>query len=140
MPNRKAAPRAEFPDVLNAVLEAAGDVPGDDLPPDRAGWRMYAFLGAITQSPAGAPASLYASAEPPAGDEFEIPGLETVPDDLRLTARMTTDDLHRIRREFALKNHPDRVPPAFRALATSRMVAANTLIDEALARRRQKGR
>lgn len=61
---------------------------------------------------------------------------EAVHDELRLTSDLTADDLNRIRREFALQNHPDRVTPARRELATRRMTIANALIDEALKQKR----
>ena len=40
-------------------------------------------------------------------------------------------DFGRLRRAFALKNHPDRVAPQMRQLALTRMQVANGLIDEA---------
>jgi hypothetical protein len=40
-------------------------------------------------------------------------------------------DFGRLRRTFALKNHPDRVAPHMRQLALKRMQVANGLIDEA---------
>jgi hypothetical protein len=40
-------------------------------------------------------------------------------------------DLGKLRRTFALKNHPDRVAPHLRQLALTRMQVANGLIDEA---------
>lgn len=40
-------------------------------------------------------------------------------------------DLSRLRRLFALKNHPDRVPSHLRQRALKRMQVANGLIDEA---------
>lgn len=55
-----------------------------------------------------------------------------VADQLRLTSDLTSDELNRIRRAFALANHPDRVAPSQRALATRRMTIANALIDAAL--------
>jgi hypothetical protein len=140
MPNQKAAPRAEFPSVLEAVRKAAGDACEVDGDNNGHRGRLYAFLNALLLSPAGAPASLYADTDAPEDGDFSLPALETVPRDLGLSNAMTPEDLHRIRREFALKNHPDRVPPALRGLATMRMVAANTLIDQALARCREAGR
>jgi hypothetical protein len=59
-------------------------------------------------------------------------GNRSVADELQLTADLTMDDLHRIRREFALANHPDRVAPPMRERATRRMTIANALIDEAI--------
>lgn len=41
------------------------------------------------------------------------------------------DDLGRLRRAFALKNHPDRVAPHLRQRALMRMQVANGLIDDA---------
>lgn len=40
-------------------------------------------------------------------------------------------DLDRLRREFALRNHPDRVEPRLRERALVRMQIANMLIDKA---------
>ncbi len=46
-------------------------------------------------------------------------------------------ELGRLRRTFALKNHPDRVAPHLRPRALARMQVANGLIDEA--KRRAEG-
>lgn len=43
-----------------------------------------------------------------------------------------TAGLHRIRRQFAFVNHPDRVPAHMRHTAVVRMQVANMLIDEAV--------
>ena len=40
-------------------------------------------------------------------------------------------ELGRLRRNFAMKNHPDRVAPHLRSRALARMQVANGLIDEA---------
>lgn len=49
--------------------------------------------------------------------------------ELELDAAVTAGDLKRIRRAFALHNHPDLLDPALCAQATSRMKIANMLID-----------
>lgn len=46
-------------------------------------------------------------------------------------ANAAANDLGRLRRSFALKNHPDRVAPHLRQRALARMQLANRLIDEA---------
>lgn len=46
----------------------------------------------------------------------------------------TKRELERLRRAFALANHPDIVPPGEREEATRRMAAFNRMIDEKLAR------
>ena len=63
----------------------------------------------------------------------------SVADELRITAKMTVSDLRRLRREFALINHPDRVSSGERDNATRRMMVANMLIDTEMKRRQQPG-
>jgi hypothetical protein len=58
--------------------------------------------------------------------------------ELGLTPEMTAKELERARREFALANHPDRVVPLHRDLATRRMTLANMLIDRALQGKRNQ--
>jgi hypothetical protein len=48
-------------------------------------------------------------------------------------------DIVALRREFALRNHPDRVPAELRSVATERMMIANDLIDRHVARSRKGG-
>ena len=55
---------------------------------------------------------------------------ETIANELGLANR-SHGDLGRLRRRFALKNHPDRVAPHLRERAVLRMQVANQLIDEA---------
>jgi hypothetical protein len=57
---------------------------------------------------------------------------EAVLDELHLTPNLTSEELARIRREFAKTNHPDRVLPPRRDEATRRMTIANSVIDEAM--------
>ena len=54
---------------------------------------------------------------------------------LQLHPDMTTADLHRLRRTFALAHHPDRAGLLNRDQACRRMMIANMLIDQALASR-----
>lgn len=60
---------------------------------------------------------------------------QAVADELCITAEMTVSDLCRLRREFALANHPDRFDSVEREGATRRMMIANMLIDRELKRR-----
>ncbi|MFI5010980.1 MAG: hypothetical protein ACHQAY_01400 [Hyphomicrobiales bacterium] len=52
--------------------------------------------------------------------------------ELGLRAGLKPAELKRIRRAFALANHPDRLDPSRREAASRRMTLANSLIDEAL--------
>jgi hypothetical protein len=53
----------------------------------------------------------------------------SVANELGIAVQMTVADLNRLRREYALANHPDRVALADRENATRRMMLANMLID-----------
>ena len=55
--------------------------------------------------------------------------------ELSISERMTVSELNRLRRRFALANHPDRVETSDRENATHRMMVANMLIDRAVKRR-----
>lgn len=73
-----------------------------------------------------------AQAEPVEAPSIEAPSIE--PDAIALElglADAQPADLGRLRRAFALKNHPDRVAPHLRQVALTRMQVANGLIDDA---------
>lgn len=57
--------------------------------------------------------------------------------ELGLASNSTEEDVISLRREFALRNHPDRVQPELRDLATQRMMIANDLMDRYVARLRR---
>lgn len=57
---------------------------------------------------------------------------ESIARELRLRPHHSIDELLTIRRKFALRNHPDRVAPDARDVATIRMSIANRLIDDAV--------
>ncbi|MFT3732427.1 MAG: molecular chaperone DnaJ [Hyphomicrobium sp.] len=59
--------------------------------------------------------------------------------ELGLASNFSEADIATLRREFALRNHPDRVNPELRQLATQRMMIANDLMDRYLARLREGG-
>jgi hypothetical protein len=149
MPTSRPAARDDFASLLDARARAtAGSEPGASYP-RRAG-PVYAVGGGLEGSPGScesldatdALARLYAdegahAATPPspACDREAIAG------ELGLAPVLGARDLERIRREFALANHPDRAAPAARDLATRRMTIANMLIDQALRdRKRQANR
>ena len=69
---------------------------------------------------------------PPAPEIIALPSIEpdVIAAELGL-ADATPADFGRLRRVFALKNHPDRVAPNLRQRALQRMQVANGLIDEA---------
>jgi len=80
------------------------------------------------------------AAEPPAEIVVELPvEPATIAVELGLNEAKPAD-LGRLRRVFALKNHPDRVPAHLRQNALKRMQIANVLIDEAKRRALDKAR
>lgn len=60
---------------------------------------------------------------------------QSIARELALTPRMSPAELTRVRRQFALANHPDRVAATDRDNATRRMMIANMLIDHELQRK-----
>ena len=64
----------------------------------------------------------------------------SVADELHITTQMSLSDLNRLRREYALANHPDRAGPVDRENATRRMMVANMLIDREINRRQPAAR
>jgi hypothetical protein len=75
----------------------------------------------------------------PKAANFKANG-KSVFDELGLRDDLSDAELRRIRRDFAVRNHPDRVPLAQRDEATKRMTLANVLIDRALKRKAARGR
>lgn len=57
--------------------------------------------------------------------------------ELGLHSKATEAEIAVLRREFALRNHPDRVPADLREIATQRMMIANDLMDQYLAKLRR---
>jgi hypothetical protein len=60
---------------------------------------------------------------------------DAIAEELGLHANLSISELQKLRRAFARDNHPDRLAPAQRELATHRMTIANMLIDRELRNR-----
>lgn len=82
-------------------------------------------------------AQFYAEAwsKPLARTEADPTDPDAVNAELQLRSLPTIDDLNQMRRDFALANHPDRLPKCYREQATRRMMIANMLIDAEIERR-----
>lgn len=57
--------------------------------------------------------------------------------ELGLGAHATEAEVLALRRHYALRNHPDRLPAPLHSLATQRMMIVNDILDRYLARLRQ---
>jgi hypothetical protein len=84
-------------------------------------------------------ARLYGEQRPQGAQQPVAPADDaTIAAELRLSSARSGEDLRRIRRRFAMSNHPDRVPAWLRDEATRRMTIANALIDRAMRERQRK--
>lgn len=74
-----------------------------------------------------------AGASPPGAGESDLPPVnpDRIAAELGLDRSAPPKNLDRLRRAFAFKNHPDRMPVEQRERAMRRMQVANRLIDEA---------
>jgi hypothetical protein len=148
MPRSEPAAREDFSSLLDARARAAASSEASAATP-RHVRSVYAIdtrreSGSLSSNPPSATEALSriytdestaaATPPPPPCDR------ETIAGELRLRPELTARDLERVRREFALANHPDRVAPPDRDLATARMTLANTLIDQALEDKRHRVR
>jgi hypothetical protein len=68
-------------------------------------------------------------------DDLPAVSSATIEKELALHPAMSAEELRAIRRDYALRNHPDRVPERLRALSTLKMTLANAIIDAAITRR-----
>ena len=64
---------------------------------------------------------------------------EAVAKELNLSDAHTASELHKLRREFMWRNHPDRRPEIPREIANARVAVANMLIDRALRKESRRG-
>jgi hypothetical protein len=121
-------PRSRHAPVLPPLdlLMETQQQPVSSLPPDAAAGFAALYAAEAAAAPIPSP-HISAPCDP-----------QTIAAELDLSPDLTIRDLERIRRTFALANHPDRLGSAQHGLATQRMTIANMLIDEALRDRRRR--
>lgn len=135
----EAAPKPTIPFDYLAVAEElhSGRIKvSDDAAEARYREAVEAELNTLLDDVDAAPPPIVAETEPAELLSIEP---EAIAAELGLADAWPTD-LGRLRRAFALKNHPDRVPPGLRQRALQRMQVANSLIDEARRRALAKTR
>jgi hypothetical protein len=146
MPQSRPTPDEAFASLLDARARLSGSSPRV-----QAEWLLRSAcvrgIDMVAETNADQPGDVSeAMSRIYADEEFVAPTLpqacepDTLACELGLAEGLTTREIERIRRSFALANHPDRVSADQRDLATRRMTVANMLIDKALAERRRKGR
>jgi hypothetical protein len=130
MPQSRPIPAEAFASLLDARARLSGSSPRVHAEPlHRSASVRGIDMAAETQVDHARAPSLPEDCEP-----------DALARELGLAEDLTTREVERIRRSFALANHPDRVSADQRDLATRRMTVANMLIDKALAERRRRGR
>ncbi len=144
----------DFASFLDEMVPAQpdGDVPSDagaTLDPDAASPSMpYAFVGGSEIDEAPTDGGSSASAKAYLGLDMGWITPESLPEtapeliarELALERLADVKSLDRLRREFAFRNHPDRMKAEWRDSAMARMQVANRLIDEAKQRLARSGR
>jgi hypothetical protein len=133
--------RGNFTELLDALERAGpGGGPATGATParQRRAFIVESSANSAERAPpqAGGFAGLYLNEALLADDVDALVAVQAwVADKLQLHAAMTAADLNRLRRTFGLAHHPDRVGALERDEACRRMMIANMLIDQALARR-----
>jgi hypothetical protein len=127
-PRRETASNRAFANPLSSaaapILTDAANDPGIENLWDHA--FAWALEPAADSTPAPPPTDL--GVPPPSDDP------KAIAEELGLASFSTRDELHRARRRFMWRHHPDRSPEIHAALANRRVAIANMLIDRALAR------
>jgi hypothetical protein len=142
MTERNPASAADFKSILEAALRARAEDPAAQKPggPRITGPDIHDAIEQLLSSPAYVPVSrlaqMYAADQSGKLLEKARELDQFLADELCLSPELTTEDLKRLRREFAIYNHPDRVTSAERERATRRMTLVNVLIDKALKERK----
>jgi hypothetical protein len=146
MPQSRPIPDEAFASLLDARARVAGSGPRTHTEPSHRSASVRGIdMAAETHvdhpgDMAEAMRRIYADEESPAPTLPEDCEPDALVRELGLAEDLTAREVERIRRSFALANHPDRMPADQRDLATRRMTVANMLIDKALAERRRRGR
>ena len=138
------APPSDFESIIDQLF-GRDDRPAGAPRPNRfsinsleAAWGLTAASRKDSANSSVRISSLYSDA----GDDVDKADMLLDPSkiliELGLDANFSEADIAALRREFALRNHPDRVQPDLRDLATQRMMIANDLMDRYLARLRKE--
>jgi hypothetical protein len=145
MTNSQSKEEAEFTRILELALRAKA-AEAQHAEERRHDWahavdsQIQSALEELLSSPAYVPigrlAQLYGDEGSAAGHERARDLDQFLAEELHLNPDLTADELRRLRRQFAIYNHPDRVMASERDRATRRMALVNVLIDRALREKR----
>lgn len=141
-----------FPDFATVLKEVEADQgPADDIRGPKFGFASAIFSASLSDRPASPRQpddleSLFdigSQPEAPARDaeherqeiaaRMQKQSPDAIRQELDLQPGLKRAELQRRRRNFAARNHPDRLPEEFRPAAEQRMKTANALLDKAMA-------
>ncbi|MFZ1991423.1 MAG: hypothetical protein WAW96_16820 [Alphaproteobacteria bacterium] len=139
-------PDTEFSRVLDTACRSAGIDLEEEASSTKLAWngashlrhladRIVELVDRLSPATPSLDSYLENAGESRAKPESKSTDPQAVAEELHITAEMSFSDLSRLRREFALANHPDRADAAARENATRRMMVANMLIDRELKRK-----
>ncbi len=123
--NQSEGPAQKFQSALETLPELAGSSKYVGASSLAAAYMAEAEQAAETPKP---------PREPPRAPRTERPQPAKRPQPIKLRPGLAVRDLKRLRRQYALDNHPDRVPVEMREEAARVMAEANAAIDKALKR------
>ncbi|MBS0253106.1 MAG: molecular chaperone DnaJ [Proteobacteria bacterium] len=142
--------RASLPSDFESIIDdlfGLDDRPAGAPRPNRlsidsleAAWALAAASRGVIQDYQVPPKHPYAIEEHGAFEAEPLLDPNKILLELGLDANFSEADITTLRREFALRNHPDRVQSDLRELATQRMMIANDLMDRYVARLKKSER
>jgi hypothetical protein len=121
-----------FTEILEDLrLDCVAEQPAHAFGSANRDWlfQLFSALESSSDPTSGGKASAYREAAAEARPMAPMSEEERVAVELELDSAATVADLKRIRRAFALRNHPDLLHHGLCAQATARMKIANMLID-----------
>ncbi|WP_417416364.1 hypothetical protein [Hoeflea sp.] len=122
---------------LNAGFVGTNSKPEQRLDGEQLHAAYYDYISDVVAPPEKPTALPPKPAPPPEPATIDVSmfkrlSREEIAKDINLLASDTRAELQRKRRNFARINHPDRAPEEWRSAATTRMMLANHLVDDAL--------
>ena len=147
MQSRPPTPSSDFETIIENLFGKFGEMGEAPRPSHRfsinsleAAWEVAAHSRGVPEGRGPAPLSRSYDDGHTLKDSAVWLDPERILSELGLHGGASEADIPSLRREFALRNHPDRVPPELRDLATKRMMIANDLFDRYVARLKKTGR
>ena len=124
-----------FDEILDDIVEEARSVSSSKARPGPTVETRMKWFSHLLDMAAAPETSAIGSRRNAYSDEIRdvstaLADEDTVAAELALSRVVSLAELKQVRRDFALRNHPDRMHPTVQDWATRRMTIANMLIDK----------